>query len=402
MLYDRARHEPLHALAWDESRARAVIEMIASDAESRFREHGHWPLHPLDRNGADDARPSETTLYDGACGIIWALHRLERVRAVALRRSYVAELERLLAESIANPSKEDRASFLLGDTPLRMMLVDERPDDAQSRSLEGLIAGNTDHPARELMLGAAGTLLASLFLFERFGDARWSNLFRSTAAKLRDQLQWSARHRCSYWTQDMFGQRSTYLGAVHGFVAAALPLIRGRDLLEPGEWDAWERCITDAIAHTAEHQDGHVNWPVLVDDASATPKRLLQFCHGAPGVVVCLSRLPSPALDDSLLGAGETIWAAGPLAKGSGLCHGTCGNGYALLALYQRTRDSIWLDRARAFAMHGIAQTEEAAARHGQLRYSLWTGDLGVAVYLWDCLRAEARFPTLDVFWNPS
>ena len=49
--------------------------------------------------------------------------------------------------------------------------------------------------------------------------------------------------------------------------------------------------------------------------------------------------------------------------------------------------------------MHGIAQTQEAALRYEQLRYSLWTGDPGFAIYLWDCLRAEAQFPTLDVFY---
>jgi len=59
----------------------------------------------------------------------------------------------------------------------------------------------------------------------------------------------------------------------------------------------------------------------------------------------------------------------------------------------------LWLDRARSFAMHGIAQMDEAAARYGQSRYSLWTGDPGFAIYLWDCLRAEGEFPTLDVFY---
>ena len=50
--------------------------------------------------------------------------------------------------------------------------------------------------------------------------------------------------------------------------------------------------------------------------------------------------------------------------------------------------------------MHGIAQTDADAERHAHLRYSLWTGDPGFAVYLWDCLQAQARFPTLDVFWG--
>jgi len=108
--------------------------------------------------------------------------------------------------------------------------------------------------------------------------------------------------------------------------------------------------------------------------------------------------MPGNELDALLLAAGETTWSAGALIKGSNLCHGTGGNGYAFLKLYRRTGDTRWLDRARAFAMHGIAQTEADHEQYRQGRYSLWTGDVGFAIYLWDCLQGTAAFPTLDVF----
>ncbi len=114
-------------------------------------------------------------------------------------------------------------------------------------------------------------------------------------------------------------------------------------------------------------------------------------------MVTCLAELPEP-IDDLLIAGGETIWRAGPLKKGANLCHGTAGNGYAFLKLYKRTGDEKWLAYARAFAMHAIAQSEADCVAHGMRRYSLWTGDLGLAVYLWDCLKAHAAFPTLDVF----
>jgi hypothetical protein len=44
--------------------------------------------------------------------------------------------------------------------------------------------------------------------------------------------------------------------------------------------------------------------------------------------------------------------------------------------------------------MHAIAQSD---AQPGGRRYSLWTGDLGLALYLVDCVEGRARFPTLDV-----
>jgi hypothetical protein len=96
-----------------------------------------------------------------------------------------------------------------------------------------------------------------------------------------------------------------------------------------------------------------------------------------------------------LAAGGKFTWAAGPLAKGSNLCHGT--GGYALLKLYRRTNDPMWLERARAFAMMAIAQYRQARDQFGRGRYSLWTGDIGLVIYLWDCLTTEPRFPTIDV-----
>ena len=401
MLYDPARHEALRPLPWDERQARAVIERIVVDTETRFTEDRYWPLHPLDRTANNETEHFETPLYDGACGVFWALHYLQAVGAARLSRSYAVELDRLLALNrarLGESAERERASFMIGDTPIRMISFGEEQTDELERALDDLIAGNTDHPARELMWGSPGTLLAALFLYERTGNKRWSDLFRLTSRKLWSHLEWSHQYQCAYWTQDLFGHQSAYLDAVHGFVATALPLIRGRHLLDTEEWIAWERCIVNTVQRTADRVGPHVNWrPQL--DSTRDRKRLLQFCHGAPGFVICVAGLPSAELDDLLLAAGETIWSAGPLTKGSNLCHGTGGNGYAFLKLYWRTHDSRWLERARSFAMHGMGQTQEDALRYGQLRYSLWTGDLGFAIYLWDCLRAEVQFPTLDVFY---
>lgn len=105
--------------------------------------------------------------------------------------------------------------------------------------------------------------------------------------------------------------------------------------------------------------------------------------------------LPGTALDVLLTAAGKATWAAGPLIKGSNLWHGTSGNVYALLKLFEHTGNAMWLDRARAVATHGIAQMEADAVQVGQMRYSLWTGDLGFAIYLWVSCVAAQRFRRL-------
>jgi hypothetical protein len=101
------------------------------------------------------------------------------------------------------------------------------------------------------------------------------------------------------------------------------------------------------------------------------------------------------AFDDLLAEGGELTWRAGPLRKGPGLCHGTAGNGCAFLALHRRLGDPRWLERARRFAMHALAQVDASRARHGRGRHSLWTGDLGVALYALQCIDGRDGLPSL-------
>jgi hypothetical protein len=399
-LHDPSRHEPLTPIAWDEARARATIERIVRETEAAFTPGAGWPIHPLDADGGE-TRPL-WPLYFGACGVMWAMHYLDAVGAARAARRYGGELDQVLAANrawLAAIGSHDFASYLGGDTPILLLRQWLAPDGATLDRLEALIAGNVDHPSRELMWGAPGTMLAALFLHERTGESRWADLFRRSARTLESQLVRSSEYDCDYWTQDLYGQRSTYVDAVHGFVGTASPLIRGRHLLDAGEWQTWARRIAETVSHTAVREGSRANWrPWLSPDLGDRPL-LMQYCHGAPGFIVCLGDWPGGSLDDLLIAGGEAIWAAGPLCKGSNLCHGTAGNGYAFLKLFARTGDELWLTRARAFAMHAIAQFEEHAARYGQLRYSLWTGDPGLAIYLWRCIEGGSAFPTVDVFF---
>lgn len=406
MLYDPARHEPLQPISWDEDRVRALIQRIVSDTEQHFVPGRYWPPHPRDVDAGEDPAQISTTLYYGAAGVIWALHHLQAVGAATLSRSWLDLLDPLLVDNRAwlqACDSSDFASYLMGDTPILLMAHAASPTPETAERLASLIAGNLDHPARELMWGSPGTLLAAAFLHQRSGEARWADLFRATAAKLWSQLSWSAEHGCHYWEQDLYGRQSTYLDAVHGFVATASVLNRGRHLLGDRTWGEWQACIENTMSRSAVWEGGLANWPAwLIAPEGSSKRMLMQFCHGAPGFVICLADLPGHALDALLLAAGEAVWAAGPLTKGANLCHGTGGNGCAFLKLYRRTGDPLWLARARAFAMHAVAQSEAEAEQLGRMRYSLWTGDPGLAIYLWDCIRGVGEFPTLDVFDAPG
>ena len=140
-------------------------------------------------------------------------------------------------------------------------------------------------------------------------------------------------------------------------------------------------------------EGNRANWPDLADGGELEP---VQWCHGAPGVITSLAPV-APGDDElgALLAAGgELVWQAGPLARNAGLCHGTAGNGFAFLALLARTGDERWLARARAFAMHALAQVERRFDGRGW--YSLFTGDIGAALLAAACLDGDAAFPGLD------
>ena len=402
MLHDPARHEALRTIAWDEARVRATITRIVDGTVAAFTPDGLWPVHPRELEPGDDPDAPLTTLYDGAAGVMWALDWLRAAGAAdspSLARHLEPLRERNHASLVAR-SGDNAGSYMMGDLPFEMMAWGHVPTTARADAIAALIERNIDHPARELMWGSPGSLLAAGFMHRATGDERWAALFRRIAQRLREQLLWSERQACHYWSQELYGRSSRYIDAVHGFVATARALLAGRHLLAAEDWAEWQACIETTVANTAIREDGRATWPVQADEPPGTPQKwLMQFCHGAPGFVICLADLPGHALDTLLVEAGEATWAAGPLAKGSNLCHGTAGNAAAFLVLHARTRDARWRDRARAFAMHALAQFEEETQRTGRLRHSLWTGDIGLAVFLWDCLTERPRFPTLDVFF---
>jgi lantibiotic modifying enzyme len=156
-----------------------------------------------------------------------------------------------------------------------------------------------------------------------------------------------------------------------------------------------------ALSSTAIRESGLANWPPALSEGLVhrTGTIRTQWCHGAPGVVTSAAALPADAeLDALLLEGGALTWAAGPLRKGAGLCHGTAGNGFALLKLFTRTGDERWLERARRFATHAAAQVEADRSRYGRGRHTLWTGDLGAAIFLRQCLAGASELPAIDLW----
>ncbi len=392
------RHRPLLPDTWNELIVRAAIEEIAADAIANFNPETFWPAHPSD----DGVGDGNTSFYVGAAGVIWALDYLHRIGATRAAEDFRPVLPKLLErtitdfESNAPTGYAKHGSLLFGDMGAALLAMRLAPTSDRADLVHKRAEANNGLPIRELMWGMPGSMVAALHMAQMTQEPRWRVLFEMQAARLLADLEDTPQG--PLWTQDLYGQRDRWLGPVHGFAGNVIPLLRGWDWLTPTQQARVAEFVPKTLAANAWRSDVGATWGAR--SKREKPPTMCQHCHGAPGMVTTFAdaAFSTPEFDALLLDAGRFTWAAGPLTKGSNLCHGTGGNGYAFLKLHRRTNDPVWLGRARQFAMTAIVQYRGAQVVVGRGRCSLWTGDVGLAVYLWDCITGEPRFPTIDVF----
>lgn len=395
-MFDSERHEACTTRAWDASLAmdqvhhcfKDVIEFLRTD---QWREQGE--------------EVAATTMYEGAIGVLWAGVYLSRELDQPLPFSVAALCDEIFAAYAQFEAQEFKemdvpnvtASYFLGHSGtfnIMQSLVPGRYLELQQKLVE-IATGNIDNATLEILWGGPGSILPVLNNLEA-GHSETSGqlqaLFQRQFEFLRSKLERAADYDCYIWTQDLYGSKRRITGAGHGFVGNVYPFLRGQRWLPESDRKWLLETVVDTILKTAVVDGELANWPPSLGETSeGAPDFLVQWCHGAPGMILGLNHVQktfSSDFDEVLLKAGETTWHAGPLTKGLGLCHGTDGNGYALLKLFQRTGDQIWLDRARAFAMHGIGQYQN--------RQGFWVGDSALALFLLACRRGASDMPLWD------
>ena len=400
-LFDPTRHEPLSGQPWSDDAAQAAIARIAAAAEAEFdAARGGWKAHPLD--DGDAAAGCAPHLYSGAAGVIWALRDLAAQGAIDLHIDFSDCIAGLAERATANAAEElhGSASYLLGSAGALLLQWSVTRDAAVADTLFDLVQGNMHNTAREALWGNSGTVLAAIHMAEATGEVRWLRLVQQCVQVLLDEMEISDETGTWVWVQDLYGKVSCMLGAGHGFVGNVYPAFRAEGLLDASTAAMFHDRALQTLSASAWRDGALTNWHPYIDGVHAGKRLpLVQDCHGAPGVVCRLASAPRSAeWDELLLSAGELTWTAGPLTKGASICHGTPGSALACLKLWRRFKDPLWLDRARAMAMHCVDLVERHRAQYGMGRHSLWTGDLGVACLLWNCVARDDRFPTLDHF----
>jgi len=163
----------------------------------------------------------------------------------------------------------------------------------------------------EWLYGRAGYLYFLRLVKASFiDDERTSRLLKDTAAEVVETILESPRP----WKW----HGKAYVGAVHG----AFGIITQIVLTDP---DRYAPKVEAELAVLLSYQYEGGNWPSSIPPGK---DRLVQVCHGAPGVVNCLVSIrhyfPNlhDRIDASIKRARECIWERGLLTKEPCLCHG--------------------------------------------------------------------------------
>lgn len=395
MLYRSEAFEPLVDTVWDDRRARDGIRSIVADTETALR--GPKLLWRADAwDGWHGTSPMKS-LYTGAAGVLWALDELRRRGHEESKLDLAGLASRTLGLFRARPDfmkgmklpEPKESGLLTGETGILLVAWRLAPSDELADDLLARVRANVANPAEEVMWGSPGTLIAAQLMLAWTGDERWREAWNESAEALL-----ARRDDDGLWVQRLYGQEFRSLTPPHGLVGNVQALL---PLLEAERAATLMRETARVLERSAVLEDGLANWPPRERPELPGPDGQIrvQWCAGAPGIVIGAADY----LDEELLLAGaELPWHTGPpnLDKGPGICHGTAGNGYAFLKAFARTGDERWLDRARRFAVHALDQVERLRRERGRGRYSLWTGDLGVALYAADCLEARSAYPLLD------
>ncbi len=381
MIYDSTRHVPVINQEWSRDEALEVCNKFYDFLCNGRQENGLWVA---DKDEEAEI-PFNKRVYFGAAGTVWGLNQL----ATLLNRKLPFDMKEISAEIYRKYLEEPDTksvvpSALLGEAGILELCHKFAPTAKITERLRTVIESNISNPTNEALWGCPGTMLVAL----RVGEFQ---LYKASADYLFDQ--WTQLPEGYWvWQQDLYGKTVKLIGAGHGFYGNIQPLLAGFQHLETEQKNLLLQRIIQTTLVSATRENGLANWlPVFETKELHQPRT--QWCHGSPGVITSLKDFPkneSAELEKLLLEAGEAIWASGPLKKGIGICHGTDGNGFAFLRLFERTKDPVWLTRARQFAMHAISQ------RNG--RYTLWTGEVGLALYLMSCVNETADFPSLDYF----
>lgn len=354
--------------------------------------------------GLKTADPHDASTYTGWTGVALlylTLHRhTQEIEHLQRALDYVKRTLRSLSGR--------RVSFLCGDAgPLAVAAVvhhrlknqaDSHDCLAKLLSLQRSVLSPDSDVSDELLYGRAGYLYALLYVNKEIGPevVDETTIAKVVTAILESGKSLSKEEKRSERCPLLYEwHKKQYVGAAHGLAGIYYMLMQPAARVSREVLNELLRPSVDYLRHK-RFRSG--NYPSSLSNES---DRLVHWCHGAPGVLHTLIMAHKVFREEKYLrdavDCGELIWQKGLLRKGYGLCHGTAGNGYAFLSLYQLTHDKKYLYRACKFAEWCLDYGKHGC-RIPDRPYSLFEGMAGTVHYLSDVLQPEgSSFPAFEL-----
>ncbi|XP_055713050.1 lanC-like protein 3 homolog [Phlebotomus papatasi] len=373
-------------------------------------------------NTNDSRQDHRGDLYVGDAGIAYMFYRIYKSPvlkdkipgALNLAQQYI-ERARNNARHYAKRSDE-RCAFLCGNAGIYAVsaaISHESGNQSQyQKDLDCFSAGFAackpinfnKYGSDEVLVGRAGFLSGVYWLQKTLPATPFTSdqILEICESMIQSGIEYSHRNTSTLPLMYEY-HNSEYLGAAHGVCAIYHMLLNSSwfDNIQSGAAPKHLNLIKDSIDGFLAYQDSEGNFPITLDNTRE--KRLVHWCHGAPGAVYLLAKSYLVFKDEKYLRAcklaADLVWRKGLLLKGPGICHGVAGNGYVFLLLHQLTQDPKYLYRAIKF-MEFLSDPEfRQNARTPDRPFSLYEGIAGTVCFLADLLEPEkAAFPFMEVY----
>ncbi|XP_056008000.1 glutathione S-transferase LANCL1-like [Ostrea edulis] len=400
---DRSFQNPFKDLEPNEKERESISNLIDPYKE-RFTKK-YQQLLEVVRSGVEEEDDRDYSVYTGSGGIALLYFHLYEINSnkgdVSLLNTSLDYIKRPL-----HHLKGRKLTFLCGDGgPLALAAVIYsllgKPSKSQKylKRLTDLSAEvlSNHHLPDELFNGRVGYLYALLFVQKKLGEDAFD---KSIIAKIVKTVLESGQvlAKRDRWQHPLMYQwhEKYYFGAAHGMAGILNILLQ---IKKPSLQAEIDSLVKPTVDYMLSLQFPSGNCPSSV--TSIDKDKLVHWCHGAPGWIYMFIQAYKKYSDSKYLDAAKrcanVIWSRGILKKGYGLCHGTAGNGYSFLAMYNLTGEKLYLHRAIKFA-EWCCDYGKHDCRFPDTPYSLFEGMAGTVYFMSDILNPEnAGFPAFEI-----
>ena len=238
------------------------------------------------------------------------------------------------------------------------------------------------------MWGSPGTMLAAAAMHELTGEARWLDLWRESAAWLRDE--WDPE--TGLWTQHLYGRVEQFIGPAHGFAGCVLALSRDADDELHRRAAEATRPLRNRGGRARELAARCLGRGPATGSRRVDPRAVVSRCARCRRVACSVRARRRRARAVAARGRRADLARRAAVERGEPLPRHR----------RQRLRLPGAASSARAMSCGSSAPARSrcthrpgahARAEFGRGRYTLWTGDPGTALYLADCLAGGGTVP---------